>query len=78
MDKYFKPEFNWRQKCDWSENFLHTDRSYLTMSLGYEVTLFIPFSKFKALDKNETDITNVSQFIGQIVIAFKDLVTLNS
>ncbi len=74
LDEHFKPEFNWRDKCKWDDNFTNTDRSYFTMSLGFEVCVYIPFANFKSIDKTETDITKVSDLINRIVIAFKDLI----
>ena len=44
------------------------------MSLGFEVAVFIPFSQFKLLDKKETDIVVVSQFISNSANAFQALI----
>ena len=74
LDEHFKPEFRWREQCGWAENFFDTDRSYLTMSLGFVVTALIPFSMFKSLDKKETDITKVSELLWKTVQAFKNLI----
>ena len=74
MDDHFKPEFKWRDHCDWTEKFTNTDRNYFTMSLGYEVTVFIPYSHFKTIDKNENDIVAVSDFINNVADAFKTLI----
>lgn len=74
LDEHFKPEFEWRKQCDWSENFTNTDRSYLTMSLGFRVRASIPYSKFQSLDKKDADITKVSNLISKIVSAFKGLI----
>lgn len=73
MDEHFKPECNWRDKCKWDDNFTNTDRSYFTMSLGFEVSFFIPFSQFKAIDKSDTDVSKVSDIINKIVDGFKNL-----
>lgn len=74
MDDHFKPEFNWRVYCNWIDKFINTDRNYFTMSLGYEVSVFIPFSQFKTIDKNESDIITVSDFINNIAGAFQNLI----
>lgn len=74
MDEHFKPEFDWRKGCDWDKKFLQSDRSYLFMSLGFEVAVFIPFSKFKAIDKTEIDVGKVSEFIKKIADAYKTLI----
>ena len=74
MDDHFKPEFKWRDHCNWTEKFTNTDRNYFTMSLGYEVTVFIPYSHFKTIDKNENDVVGVSDFINNVADAFKTLI----
>jgi hypothetical protein len=74
LDEHFTPEFKWRDKCNWADNFTNTDRSYLTMSLGFTVGVWIPFSTFKAIDKTETDIAQVSAFVAEIVKSFKGLI----
>jgi len=74
MNEHFKPEFKWREYCAWSKNFNNTDRNYFTMSLGYEVAVFIPFSYFKSLDKSENDIVKVSAFIDKVGAAFETLI----
>ncbi len=75
MDEHFKPEFGWKEHCEWTENFINTDRSYFTMSLGYEVALFIPYSHFKSIDKTENDIDKVSEFINKISDALETLIS---
>lgn len=74
MDEHFKPEFKWREHCAWAENFMNTDRNYFTMSLGYEVTVYIPYTHFKSIDKNENDIVAVSDFINNLADALQTLI----
>ena len=73
LDEHFKPEFKWREHCNWTDNFINTDRSYFTMSLGYEVCVFIPYNYIQSIDKNEKDIVNVSEFINKVADAFETL-----
>jgi hypothetical protein len=74
LDEYFKPEFNWRERCKWDENFVNSDRSYFTVSFGFEVSVYIPFTEFKAIDKMDNDVLKVSEFINEIVTAFYGLI----
>lgn len=74
MDEHFKSEFNWREHCQWEKSFPNSDRNYLFMSLGFEVCVFIPFSKFKTMDKKESDIDGVSKFIYRIVQSIDTLI----
>ena len=43
------------------------------MSLGFEVSVSIPYSVFRNIDKKEADIVNVSAFINDIAKSFKSL-----
>ncbi len=73
FDEHFNVEFDWRSKCEWINKFLNTDRNYLTMSIGYEVTMFIPYSEFKRIDKTESDLKNLSDYVNDIVDSFRKL-----
>lgn len=73
FDEHFVSEFDWRSKCNWADNFLNTDRNYLTMSIGYEVCMFIPYSEFRRIDKTEADIKQLSDFINDIADSYKTL-----
>lgn len=75
LDDHFIPELRWREHCNWTDNFVNTDRSYFTMSLGYEVAVLIPYNHFKSIDKTENDIIKVSEFINKISDALETLIT---
>ncbi|MFH6964216.1 hypothetical protein ACHRVK_17645 [Flavobacterium plurextorum] len=74
MDNHFKPEYDWREKCRWDHFIINTDRTYFTMSLGFEVCAFIPYNEFCDIDKKDIDIEKVSSKIDNIVLSFKDLI----
>ncbi len=74
LDEHFRPEFDWRQKCNWTDSFTNTDRGFVTMSLGFKVWLTVPYAMLQFLDKKDADIAKVSQFISNIVRAFKGLI----
>ena len=74
MDEHFKSEYKWREYCHWRDKFINSDRNYVTISFGYEVALYIPYSKFKDIDKTESDISTVSEFIIDATKAFQALI----
>jgi len=74
MDKHFMPDYNWREELSWSNKFTDTDRNYFTLSLGYEVSLKIPYSQFKTIDKSEDDVVFVTEFLNNIINAFNELI----
>ncbi|HXB42739.1 MAG TPA: hypothetical protein VNV85_01715 [Puia sp.] len=75
MDEHFKKEFDWRSICKWEEEFVNTDRNYFTISLGFEVCVFVPYSYFKTIDRNEKDITSVANFVNSVAIALQTLIS---
>lgn len=74
MDDHFKADFKWREHCGWVDKFTNTDRNYFTMSLGYEVTVYVPYSHFKTIDNKGNDIVAVSDFINNIADAIQTLI----
>jgi hypothetical protein len=77
MDKHFKAEFNWREKSDWKANFLDTGRSYFTISLCFEVSVYLPYTELQEIDKNEDGFLPVGKKIGSIASALKNVVENN-
>lgn len=75
FDDYLKPEYDWRKKCDWQGCFLNTDRSYLTMSLGFEVFTFVPYNELQEIDKNEDDISQITAKINEICEGLINLIS---
>lgn len=73
LDDHFKPEFNWREKCKWNDYFINTERNYLTMSIGYSSALFIPYSDFTIIDKNDADVGKVTDFLKSIIEGLKNM-----
>lgn len=71
MDQYFNSTFNWRANARWQEEFKDTDRTYFTVSFGFEVAVFIPYDEFRAIDINIQSIGEVSKKINKIANAFE-------
>lgn len=70
MDEHFAPDFKWRQRINWDQNFTYTDRTYFTVSFGFEVTTFIPFQQFQQMDNGPDDVNNVGEFIRHLADSF--------
>lgn len=73
LDDYIEPHFNWRKYMNWDKNFLNTNRTYLTMSIGYEIETIIPVQYVQQLDKNIDDIKPLSDLIIEVQKAYSDL-----
>jgi len=74
LDEHFKETYNWREKAKWEEKIINTDRTYFTMALGFEVSVFIPYHEFCEMDKKDDDIIKVGAKIKGVVEAFKTLI----
>lgn len=73
LDEHFKPVFDWRNKCDYNKYFVHSDRTYFTVSIGFVVDLYIPLSHIQHLDKSIQDDHAASAFIDAMVAAYHKL-----
>jgi hypothetical protein len=66
LDDYIEPHFDWRKYMNWDKNFIHTNRTYLTMSIGYEIETIIPAQYIQQIDKNIDDLDPLSNLIGEV------------
>ena len=73
FDRHFKPEFNWRERCKWNNNFVNTNRNYLTLAIGYEISTIIPYEYLKEIDKDENNFENLSNVFKQIHDFYRNL-----
>jgi hypothetical protein len=74
MDKHFTAEFNWREKSNWGKFFLNTDRTYFTMSLCFEVGIYMPYRELQIIDNNEDGFVQIARKINSIALALKNLI----
>lgn len=73
FDEHFKPEFDWREHSGWIKNFVNTNRTYLTLAIGYQVRTKIPYEYLQNTDKKEADLEKVSKVFEQIHEFYKNL-----
>lgn len=73
FDNHFKKEFNWREVCKWDEKFVNTNRNYLTLSIGYQISTIIPYDYLQEIDKKEKDLDSVSNLFVQVYDFYKNL-----
>ncbi len=66
--------FDWRSSCQWKDKFLDSDRSYLTVSMGFEVVVEIPYSILEKLDKQKRNTKPVATLFKDIVEALEKLI----
>jgi hypothetical protein len=67
LDVHFRPEFNWRDKCNWEKHFPDTDRTYFTVSFGFATEVWIPYTFFQDIDRLPGDFTEPANFIRQMI-----------
>ena len=73
FDAHFKTDFNWREHCGWHTNFVNTNRTYLTLAIGYQIKTIIPYEHLQSIDKKEDDIQKVTSVFEEIYKFYKNL-----
>lgn len=73
LDDHFKPEFEWRKKCNWEKHFPDTDRTYFTVSFGFATEVWIPYTHFQEIDKTANDFSVPATFIRELISSLKYL-----
>jgi len=74
FDKHFKEEYNWREKCKWEEKILRTDKTFVNLSFGYFVTMYVPYKDLQDIDKDTNNIKPLADFLNSVVESFRKLV----
>ncbi len=75
LDEYFS--FDWKQDCNWEENFEDSERSYLTLSLGYTCRIYVPYSYIQSLDTGQQGYRSLGTFLVQCKDALVNLIEDN-
>jgi hypothetical protein len=73
MDEHFKPDFNWRGKCNWKKYILDTERTYFTVSFGFTTDLWVPYKEIQDIDRSAAEFDQPVKFLEDIVRGFKSL-----
>jgi hypothetical protein len=60
LDDYLVETFNWRKELGWNTHFVNTNRSYLTLSIGYQIETIVPVSFLQQIDTSQSDFTNLT------------------
>jgi hypothetical protein len=73
LDDFFIDSFDWRKASDWKGNFEESDRSYLTVSFGFQAKCIIPYERLQQIDKQIADYEKISELFSDIVDAYASL-----
>lgn len=66
---------DWRSsESTWLDYFVNTDRNYTAIAPGYEVSVYLPYAEFQALDTSTEKWQPVAQKISAVVQALRDLI----
>jgi hypothetical protein len=66
---------DWRSsEPAWLDYFVNTDRNYTAIAPGYEVSVYLPYAEFQALDTSTEKWQPVAQKISAVVQALRDLI----
>ncbi len=73
FDAHFKPNFDWRTKCGWNENFINSGRSYFDISFGYCLTVDVPFGLLQEIDTDRNNLEPLAKLLDEIVDEFRNI-----
>lgn len=77
LDEYIKEDFNWREYMKWEKNFEQTNRTYLTLSIGYEIETIVPIDYVQRIDTQIDDLQSLSELIKNIKLEYEQLFKTN-
>lgn len=66
LDDYLIESFDWRKYMNWEKHFINTQRTYLTMSIGYQIETIIPISYVQKIDSKIDDLAPFSEMIIEV------------
>ncbi|WP_207424969.1 hypothetical protein [Pedobacter sp. SYSU D00535] len=72
MDEHLNKD--WRGQAKWESNFKQSQRKYLTLSLGFYLSVYIPFEKLQELDNGYDGHLKVAKFLDDVEDAFVKLI----
>lgn len=70
FDKSFKETFNWRAQSKWKTKVIEAGKNQFDMSLGYEVSVRIPFNVLREVDTQKNDISKLRELLDSIYSEF--------
>ena len=74
FDQVFPPEYNWKSKMHWEDKFVKSGRNEFSVSFGFEVYVYIPYSKLQELDQSQDDLAAVGAYLEEAVTALGGLI----
>lgn len=69
LDKHIVKD--WRHDCLWQNRVLDSNRSQFDLSIGYRISIKIPFKTLAKLDENHNDIVPLAHLIKSIYKSFE-------
>ena len=69
LDKHIN--IDWKSECNWTNKIINSNRSQFDISFGYECYIHIPFNVLASLDKNQSEISMLSELIENIYKSFE-------
>ena len=73
FDQYFKPEFDWRKKCNWQNKVIGSKRSRFDLSFSYACSINIDY---KNLQQHDTDVDDLSKLTEYLLAVKEEFISL--
>jgi hypothetical protein len=74
LDDEFSGEFDWRAESGWEDEFVHSGRNFVFISMGFECNTFIPFETLQAADKSDPTGNAAAMLLQNAIESFQQLV----
>ncbi len=77
LDDHYKVDWRKIGRCKYVEEFINSDRSYLTIALGFTINMYIPFTTLQNIDDSEQGYKALGEFLVSCKDAIVDMVENN-
>ncbi|KQS91722.1 hypothetical protein [Chryseobacterium sp. Leaf394] len=66
FDLNFRPDFDWRSKCNWQEKMINSRRTRFDVSFGYSCIITIPYSILQTIDVDTNNLLNLGGLVEDV------------
>ena len=76
LDEYLVDDLNWREHMGWEQNFINSNRGYLTIAIGYQIESVISIPHLQDIDTEMDDLEPLANFIIDVKNTYRNLFSL--
>ena len=68
---------DWKNRCDWVNEFENSNRNYFDLALGTLLTVYLPYEECQRLDDSETE-AKLAGRIRKIITEIRQIIDGNN